>query len=123
MVRTFAKSGPISASGRSSRVSSLATTCAFASPRTIWQKPHSLLDRRGMHRGDVRQVLRDPRPALAFVPARPDVAVRGPEVQAHRIETVVVHAFAQRLHRRAGGETFVQSLPALALVACAIDPD
>src|SRR2546430_4008279 len=54
----------------------------------------ALLDRRGVHRCDIWQVLRDPLPALPFVGARPDVAVRSPEVEAHGIEAVVVHALA-----------------------------
>src|SRR5687767_3228623 len=78
------------------------------------------LDRRGVHRCDVRQVLRDSLPALAFVGARPDVAVCRAEVEAHRIETVVVHALADGLERRAFRQTFIEPVPALALVARAV---
>src|SRR5438093_5873813 len=81
------------------------------------------LDRRGVHRCDVRQVLRDARPALALGLAGPHVAVRRAEVQTHRIETIVVHSLAYGLHRRAFGKALVEPVPALALVGRAIDAD
>src|SRR5207245_10756126 len=71
----------------------------------------------------IRQVLRDPLPAFAFVGARPDIAVRGSEVKAHRIEAVVVHAFADRFEGRTLGQSFVEPVPGLALVARAVDAD
>src|SRR5712692_3431570 len=81
------------------------------------------LDRRGVHRCDVRQVLRNARPALALVLARPHVAVRGAAVEAHRVEAVVVHPLAHRFHRRALRQAFVEPVPALALVGRAIYAD
>src|SRR5436190_6810874 len=81
------------------------------------------LDRRGVYRCDVRQVLRDARPALALVLAGPHIAVRRAEVQTHRIETIVVHSLAHGLHRRAFGKALVEPGPAFALVGRAIDAD
>src|SRR2546426_12675593 len=81
------------------------------------------LDGRGVHRCDVRQVLRDARPALALVLARPQVAVRGPEVQPHGTETLVVHAFADGFHRRALWQTLIEPIPGLALVCRAVHAD
>src|SRR5207247_11348826 len=69
------------------------------------------LQRRGVDRRDVRQVLRDPLPGLALVTARVDVAVRGAEVQADVVELVVVHALAERLERRALREALVVARP------------
>src|SRR2546430_3508120 len=82
-----------------------------------------LLDRRGVDRGDVRQVLRDARPALALVLAGPHVAVRCAEVEAHRIETIVVHPLANGFHRRALGQALIESIPGLALVSRAVHAD
>src|SRR5213593_3636928 len=81
------------------------------------------LDRRGVHRGDVRQVLGDPRPALALVLAGPYVAVRRAEVEAHRIEPIVVHPLAHGFHWRAFWQALVEPLPALALVGRAVHAD
>src|SRR5438309_3310575 len=80
-------------------------------------------DRRGVHRRDVRQVLRDALPALAFVGAGPDVAVRRTEVEAHRIEAIVMHSFAHGFHWRALRQPLVEPIPGLALVGRSVDAD
>src|SRR5438105_213410 len=81
------------------------------------------LDRRGVHRCDVRQVLRDAAPALALVLAGPHVAVRRAEVEAHRVETIVVHPLPHRLHRGAFRQSLVEAIPGLAFVRRAIHAD
>src|SRR5690242_5215789 len=96
--------------------------------RKSWYRSFSvsffvLLDRRSVHRRNIWQVLRDACPALALVATCPDIAVRGPEIEAHRVEPVVVHSLTQRFHRRALRQALLELFPGLALVARAIDAD
>src|SRR5439155_26386655 len=91
--------------------------------RRGWTAAYWLLDRGGVHRCDVWQVLRDAAPALAFGLAGPHVAVRRAEVKAHRIEAIVVHPLAHRLEWGAFRQTLVEPVPGLPLVGRAVHAD
>src|SRR2546423_15229450 len=88
--------------------------------RDTW-RASPLFDSRGVHRRDIWQVLRDARPCLAFIAARPHVAVFCFEVQTPWVEQVVVHSFAQCLERRPLRKALLELFPGLSFFLPSVD--
>src|SRR2546428_616884 len=76
----------------------------------------ALRERGRTDREDLRKVLGDERPGLAFVGARPEVSRRTTEIDARRIKPIGRHPFTQDLEPGAARKSAGEALPALSRV-------